>query len=721
MVALKVVSADHIDETAKRRFERECRAMGSLSWHPNVVAVHDSGVDGRGRPWFAMEYLEAGSLGDRLDRSGTLPWDEAVVVGIKVAGALAAAHANGVLHRDLKPENLLVAPFGEVKLSDFGIAVVEGATRTTAGNASFTVAHVPPEVLDNRRPDERSDVYGLGSTLHTLISGTPPFVGSSPGSLAAVISAVLNAPAPRLDDVPDGLADLLLRTLAKDPGGRPSSAEAFGRELQQVQADAGLPVTELRVARSGADSTGGAGDVTAAGDVRTAGDVRASGDGTAGGGGVSGGSRGSGGSGGAVASGGVGPAGDPEVTVVGRGPRPGGAAAGAPPALVGDPTETIHGGAPGEEAPAPPAPVERSEVDPRGGGSGPAGSGTEPGRRRRMLAVALGVLALVVVGVVVAVARSGDGGDGEAATTVARRPPEVADTLTVAGVGEVGDLVVLDGSLFVSSQVAGSLSEVDPDSGEVLAAADLPAAPTDLTVSDGALLAVLGATNEIARVDPATLEVGSTFPVGPVSGTGVVTVGRIASDDSAVWVTLSREGTGGEADLLSADIAGALESVVLGPTVLVAEVAVGEGSAWVAGDDRIVRRIDGFTNTVTALIPVSQGGAGEVVVSDGVVWVAGRDVAEGDAAVSHVDPATNTVTETIDVPGGSAGFIAAGLGAIWVSTEDGSVARIDPETLEVTDTIEIPGGAGALTVGAGSVWVAGPGADTITRIDPGTS
>lgn len=338
-----------------------------------------------------------------------------------------------------------------------------------------------------------------------------------------------------------------------------------------------------------------------------------------------------------------------------------------------------------------------------------------------MRAVALGVLALVVVGVVVAVARSGDGGDGEAATTVARRPPEVADTLTVEGVGEVGDLVVLDGSLFVSSEVAGSLSEVDPDSGEVLAAADLPAAPTDLTVSKGALVAVLAATNEVARVDPATLDVGSTFPVGPVSGAGAVDVGRVASDDNSVWVTLSREGTGGEADLLSADITGALESVVLGPTVLVAEVAVGEGSAWVAGDDRIVRRIDGFTNTVTALIPVSLGGAGEIVVSNGVVWVAGRDVAEGDAAVSHIDPATNTVTETIDVPGGSAGFIAAGLGAIWVSTEDGSVARIDPETLEVTDTIEVPGGAGALTVGAGSVWVAGPDADTITRIDPGSS
>lgn len=347
-----------------------------------------------------------------------------------------------------------------------------------------------------------------------------------------------------------------------------------------------------------------------------------------------------------------------------------------------------------------------------------------------MRAVALGVLALVVVGVVVAVARSGDGGDGEAATTVARRPPEVADTLTVEGVGEVGDLVVLDGSLFVSSEVAGSLSEVDPDSGEVLAevtavggdvAAELPAAPTDLTVSKGALVAVLAATNEVARVDPATLDVGSTFPVGPVSGAGAVDVGRVASDDNSVWVTLSREGTGGEADLLSADITGALESVVLGPTVLVAEVAVGEGSAWVAGDDRIVRRIDGFTNTVTALIPVSLGGAGEIVVSNGVVWVAGRDVAEGDAAVSHIDPATNTVTETIDVSGGSAGFIAAGLGAIWVSTEDGSVARIDPETLEVTDTIEVPGGAGALTVGAGSVWVAGPDADTITRIDPGSS
>ncbi len=193
IVALKVLDVDSLTDRARRRFERECLAMGGLSWHPNVVALHDSGITPDGRPYLVMEYLEAGSLGDRLDQ-GPLAWPLAVRAGVEVAGALGAAHAAGTLHRDLKPENLLVGPFGETKLGDFGIAAVEGAARTAGGAVSLTIAHVAPEVLRGAEPDERSDVYSLASTLHTLVTGAPPF--DPTGSLGDVVARIVHTPAP---------------------------------------------------------------------------------------------------------------------------------------------------------------------------------------------------------------------------------------------------------------------------------------------------------------------------------------------------------------------------------------------------------------------------------------------------------------------------------------------------------------------------------------------
>ncbi len=249
VVALKVLKVDGLDDHGIQRFERECVAMGSLSWHPNVVALHDSGITTDGHPFLAMEYLESGSLGDQL-RDGPLPWREAVAAGVQVAGALGAAHALGTLHRDLKPENLLVGHFGEIKLGDFGIAAVEGTSRTTTGHAAFTVVHVAPEILEGHRPDELTDLYSLASTLYTLIAASAPFAGEADEPPASLMIRVLREPAPRLSDAPVGLIDLVARTLSKDRDERPQSAAAFGRALQEVQESNGEPLTVMRLTPS---------------------------------------------------------------------------------------------------------------------------------------------------------------------------------------------------------------------------------------------------------------------------------------------------------------------------------------------------------------------------------------------------------------------------------------------------------------------------------------
>ena len=247
VVALKVLDLPDPDQTARDRFDRECRAIGALSWHPNIVVVHDSGVTADGRLYLAMEYLEAGSLADRVRAAGALPWADVVRAGIEVSGALDTAHAAGTLHRDLKPDNLLVGVFGETKLGDFGIAAVEGGTATATGNSALTVLYAAPEVLRGSRGTVASDVFSLASTLYTLLAGRAAFARATDESVAATVLRAVSEPAPDLRPlgVPDDLAAVIETGMAKDPSARPVSAAAFGQALQAVQRDHGLEVTDL--------------------------------------------------------------------------------------------------------------------------------------------------------------------------------------------------------------------------------------------------------------------------------------------------------------------------------------------------------------------------------------------------------------------------------------------------------------------------------------------
>lgn len=249
VVALKVLDRTALDETARSRFERECRAIGALSWHPNIVVVHDSGVTDDGRLFLAMEHLEAGSLADRVRADGPLPWPDVVRAGVEVSGALETAHQAGTLHRDLKPDNLLVGVFGEAKLGDFGIAAVEGGPATATGNSALTVLYAAPEVLRGGRGTVASDVYSLASTLHTLLAGRAAFARATDESVAATVLRAVSEPAPDLRPlgVPDDLAAVIDAAMAKDPADRPGSAAEFGRALQRVQQAHGLAPTALRL------------------------------------------------------------------------------------------------------------------------------------------------------------------------------------------------------------------------------------------------------------------------------------------------------------------------------------------------------------------------------------------------------------------------------------------------------------------------------------------
>ena len=174
-VAVKVDNRVLFTERDRRRFIREVTAAGRLSGHPHVIDVYDAGTLEDGRPFLVMELCPAGSLNDALRKNGPMPVAQVRDVGIRLADALAAAHASGVLHRDIKPANILVNRFGMVGLSDFGLAsIVSAHGDQTASREALTPAFSSPETFRGEEPTVLADVYSLAATLYTLLSGRPP-------------------------------------------------------------------------------------------------------------------------------------------------------------------------------------------------------------------------------------------------------------------------------------------------------------------------------------------------------------------------------------------------------------------------------------------------------------------------------------------------------------------------------------------------------------------
>ncbi len=244
-VAVKVLTTPLLDERAQRRFERELALSGRLSGHPNVVTVYASGILPDRRPYVIMDFCSGGSLADGLARAGPLPVPHALAIAIKLAGVLDLAAQQGIVHRDVKPGNVLVTRFGEPALSDFGIAVL--AVDASAATHSLTPVHAAPEVLEGQTVGPAADQWSLASTLHTLLSGRPPFAPVESEGLLAGMLHVLNDPVPPIPraDVPATLSRVLERALAKQPGGRWPDAGDFGRALQGVERAQGWGPTTM--------------------------------------------------------------------------------------------------------------------------------------------------------------------------------------------------------------------------------------------------------------------------------------------------------------------------------------------------------------------------------------------------------------------------------------------------------------------------------------------
>ena len=249
-VAVKVMHRALADDPEfVARFTREARSAARLS-APEVVAVFDQGTDtvgdgATGMAFLVMEHVQGRTLRDLLRERGALSPARAVAVVEPVLRALAAAHAAGIVHRDVKPENVLLAVDGRVKVADFGLArAVESSGLTaTTGVLLGTVAYLSPEQVEKGVSDERSDVYSAGVLLWELLTGTPPYSGETPLSVAyRHVHDDVPAPSTVVSGVPASLDDLVVRATRRDPAARPVDGGAFLAELRA--AATGLPDVE---------------------------------------------------------------------------------------------------------------------------------------------------------------------------------------------------------------------------------------------------------------------------------------------------------------------------------------------------------------------------------------------------------------------------------------------------------------------------------------------
>jgi YVTN family beta-propeller protein len=666
-VAIKVLINTGFGETDRARFEREALAMGRLSWHPNIVVVHETGTTDAGMPYLVEEFVEGGSLGDHLRTSGPLDPAAAVADVIQLCAAVHTAHEADLLHRDIKPDNALVDAFGRIKLADFGIAAVIGSTLTATGMVTATIAHAAPEVLNGGRATFPSDVYSLGSTLYELMAGRPAFVRDTDESIVPLVLRVTTDAVPdlRAQGVPGPIADAVESAMAKDPSERPPTALAFGRELQTAQQALGIKVTDLAV-RGGAAPPPGHDEAVM----------------------------------GAVAAGPSTPAAS-EPTVA---PPPAPAPVAASPAAavtaqepvaveMAAPTGTVAVPVADSAAPGPAA-ASRAK--------GPRGP-TPPGQTSRSrLPLVLAVLVVMGLGAA-AYLLLGQGDDGGASGDAGANTEVHGADATAAEIptgARPFRLATTEDGVWVTDSRATTVDRIDPATNAVIASIELGGEPAGIDANSAGVWVSDFDSGTVDRIDPSNNQVMASVAVGEGPR-------NVSATETAVWVANIDDNTVSHIDVATGTERANIP-VDLGPRGIVAT----DTDVWVtnvnAGN---VMRIDAVNDVVVETIATG-GEPGGVVLTADAVWV--TDAAQD--RVIQIDPATNTVVGQIPV-GTDPGGMASTDDTVYVSNSgDDTVFVIDAATGEITDSFQTGSQPGGLAVTRTDLWVANTDANTVSRI-----
>lgn len=231
-VAIKVLRGDLAnDEKFVRRFQREALSASSLS-HPNIVAMYDVGEDD-GLYYIVMEYIEGKTLKQLLKKRGSLTLSEAIDIMLQLTDGMAHAHDSYIVHRDLKPQNIMIQDDGQIKITDFGIAMALNSTQLTQTNSVMgSVHYLPPEQAAGKGTTIKSDIYSMGIIFYELLTGQLPFKGDSAVEIAL---KQMKEPLPDVhklnNDIPQSIENIILKATAKNPKNRYDDAKNMHNDL----------------------------------------------------------------------------------------------------------------------------------------------------------------------------------------------------------------------------------------------------------------------------------------------------------------------------------------------------------------------------------------------------------------------------------------------------------------------------------------------------------
>ena len=243
-VAIKLVSAtEGVDTDLRRRFHKvflnEASLVGKLI-HPHIMAIYDADASDD-FSYIVMEYVDGPTLEHFCHVANLLPVDRIVEIAFKCSLALEFAHRHGIIHRDIKPANILIGAQGDIKVSDFGVALHAGGDHTHLQGVG-SPAYMSPEQVQDKDLSHQTDIYSLGVVMYQLLTGKLPFIAANKASLLyQIMNIEPSPPSTRRTDIPQQLDQVVMRALSKNPKDRYQTWGEFSRELTQTYRHLELP------------------------------------------------------------------------------------------------------------------------------------------------------------------------------------------------------------------------------------------------------------------------------------------------------------------------------------------------------------------------------------------------------------------------------------------------------------------------------------------------
>ncbi len=236
IVAVKILKTEFAgSDEFLRRFRNESKAIALLS-HPNIVKIYDVGFTDKVQ-FIVMEYVDGITLTDYIEQQGVLKWRDALHFTVQVLKALQHAHDRGIVHRDVKSSNVMLLRDGTIKVMDFGIARFNRENNMTVSEKTIgSVHYISPEQARGDITDERSDIYSVGVALYEMLTGRKPFDGDTPVAIALKhMQSTAKRPTELNETIPEGMEQIVLRAMQKDPAARYQTAGEMINDLEEFK------------------------------------------------------------------------------------------------------------------------------------------------------------------------------------------------------------------------------------------------------------------------------------------------------------------------------------------------------------------------------------------------------------------------------------------------------------------------------------------------------